>query len=394
MREHSLEACPVSAYQMGSRTFPGTQTPGKDSVAAKERAGGPGRHGPHPANDLRRGAGGRRVDRFCFPGAQRTPKPAPRHQAACPGGGRRTRLHPRPRGGGAACSAQGGQRGRHPAAVRARPGRWHLRGRRGEPAVPRPHQPRHRGCRPAPRLQPAGQLRRRGRPRLQQADLRPGQLERLSRQIPIVTLAGRPTKSTSNVDGDNTTGMRDLARHLVRDHGYRTLAYLGGHVDSPNNLARRAAFEAEVTEGGATVVDGPQWQGSSSAADGYSAAGGARVLDRLLAAGHVLPEAIACANDQSALGVVYALGQRGIDVPRDVAVTGFDDIPVARHLRPQLTTVRHPIQELGATAFEVLYSMIGNGEASRRDVVLPLRLIRRESCGCPPDSSTPAWRQA
>jgi LacI family transcriptional regulator len=223
--------------------------------------------------------------------------------------------------------------------------------------------------------------------------LDPGQLERLSRQIPIVTLAGRPTRHASNVDGDNRTGMRDLARHLVRDHGYRTLAYLGGHVDSPNNLARRAAFEAEVTEGGATFVDGPQWQGSSSAADGYSAAGGARVIDRLLADGQVLPQAIACANDQSALGVVYALGQRGIDVPGQVAVTGFDDIPVARHLRPQLTTVRQPIQEMGATAFEVLYSMIGNGEAARRDVVLPTRLIRRESCGCPPESSTPTWRE-
>ena len=107
-----------------------------------------------------------------------------------------------------------------------------------------------------------------------------------------------------------------------------------------------------------------------------------------------MPRAIACANDQSALGVVYALGQRHIDVPGQVAVTGFDDIPVARHLRPQLTTVRQPIQEMGATAFEVLYSMIGNGEAARRDVVLPTRLIRRESCGCPPESSAPTWREA
>ncbi len=49
---------------------------------------------------------------------------------------------------------------------------------------------------------------------------------------------------------------------------------------------------------------------------------------------------------------MYALGQHGIDVPGDVAVTGFDDIPMARHLRPQLTTVRQPIQEIGATAFE------------------------------------------
>jgi LacI family transcriptional regulator len=218
--------------------------------------------------------------------------------------------------------------------------------------------------------------------------LDPGQLERLSWQIPIVTLAGRPTKTTSNVGGDNQTGMRDIARHLLRDHGCRTLAYLGGHADSPDNLARGAAFEAEVTAAGATFLDGPQWQAN------YCAAGGARVIDRLLASGSTLPDAIACANDQTALGVVYALIQHGIDVPRDVAVTGFDDIPVARHVRPQLTTVRQPIQELGATAFEVLFSMIGHGGAARRDVVLPTRLIRRESCGCPPDHSSPTWRAA
>jgi LacI family transcriptional regulator len=216
--------------------------------------------------------------------------------------------------------------------------------------------------------------------------LGPSQLDRLSRQIPIVTLAGPATKSTSNVDGDNASGMRDLARHLIQDHGYRTLAYLRGHADSPNNLARRGAFEAEVTAAGATLVDGPQWQGN------YSAAGGARVIDRVLADRHTLPRAIACANDQSALGVVYALGQRGIDVPGDVAVTGFDDIPVARHLRPQLTTVRQPIQELGATAFEVLYSMISEAEPAQRDLVLPTRLIPRESCGCPADPATPTWR--
>jgi LacI family transcriptional regulator len=213
-----------------------------------------------------------------------------------------------------------------------------------------------------------------------------GQLERLSRQIPIVTLAGVVSPTTSNVGGDNRAGMREMARHLVRDHGYQTLAYLSGHPDSPDNLARQAAFRAEVTAAGGIFVEGPQWQGD------YCAAGGARVIGRLLAGEGTLPRAIACANDQSALGVVYALIQHGLDVPGDVAVTGFDDIPMARHLRPQLTTVRQPIQEMGATAFEVLYSMISDAEPARRDIVLPTRLIPRESCGCRPDPAAPAWR--
>ena len=71
-----------------------------------------------------------------------------------------------------------------------------------------------------------------------------------------------------------------------------------------------------------------------------------------------------------------------MDVPGEVAVTGFDDIPVARRLRPGLTTVRQPIQELGATAFELLESLVRNGQPEPRDVVLPTSLIVRESCGC------------
>ena len=79
---------------------------------------------------------------------------------------------------------------------------------------------------------------------------------------------------------------------------------------------------------------------------------------------------------------MYTLAQRGIKVPQDVAVTGFDDVPVARHLHPPLTTVRQPMHELGARAFEVLYTRISGADA-KRDIVLPVQLVVRESCGCP-----------
>jgi len=179
-----------------------------------------------------------------------------------------------------------------------------------------------------------------------------------------------------NVSADNRTGMAELARHLVRDHGYRRLAYIDGHADSPDNLARKDAFSEQVTADGAEFISGPRWQGS------YTASGGARVIEHLLASGDSLPQAIACANDQTALGVVYALMRHGIDVPGGVAVTGFDDIPVARHLHPQLTTVRQPITDLGASAFETMYSMITDAGHPRHDVILPTWMIRRESCGC------------
>jgi len=207
--------------------------------------------------------------------------------------------------------------------------------------------------------------------------LEPDQMDRLSRQLPIVTLAGYATPTTANVHGDNKAGMRALARHLLRDHGYPTAGYLGGYADSPDSIERQQVLAAEAAEAGADLDCGPAWQGY------YFASGGSRVIDQLLAAGRRLPRAIVCANDQTALGVMSALRRHGIDVPGQVAVTGFDDIPLARHLRVSLTTVRQPIRQLGTAAFDVLYSMLNREVLPARDIVLPTELIRRESCGCP-----------
>ncbi|MGH3249622.1 MAG: LacI family DNA-binding transcriptional regulator [Trebonia sp.] len=206
--------------------------------------------------------------------------------------------------------------------------------------------------------------------------LDPAQIAEISRQVPIVTLAGIPSPTTANVGSDNVTGMRALARHLLYDHGYTTLGYLGGYGDSPDSQARQRTLAAEAAAAGAVLYSGPQWQGN------YYAAGAAVVTERLMASPAPLPRVIVCANDQTALGVMYALRRSGIDVPGQVAVTGFDDIPMARHVHPQLTTVRQSIAQLGETAFEVLDSMVSREAPAERDIALPTRLMCRESCGC------------
>jgi LacI family transcriptional regulator len=207
-------------------------------------------------------------------------------------------------------------------------------------------------------------------------------IARVASIVPVVTLAGSPTPESMNVRCDNESGMRALVRHLVVDHHYGSVAYLSGRGDSPDNRARARIFEAEAAAAGADIQVGPAWQGN------YSAAGGAKVITSLLDAGTALPRAIVCASDQTAIGAMHALAQRGIRVPQDVAVTGFDDVPVARHLHPPLTTVRQPMQELGAKAFEVLHSRI-SAAGGEPEIVLPVQLIVRESCGCP-RSSVPA----
>jgi LacI family transcriptional regulator len=207
-----------------------------------------------------------------------------------------------------------------------------------------------------------------------------GGIARLADLVPIVTLAGSPTPASMNVRCDNESGMRALLRHLVADHGYRSLAYLAGNADSPDSRARARVFEGEAAAAGARVQAGPAWQGN------YSAAGGAGVITSVLDRGGDLPRAIVCANDQTALGVMHALARRGIAVPGEVAVTGFDDVPVARHLHPPLTTVRQPIRDLGATAFDVLYGRI-SARGGDPETVLPVRLVVRESCGCGSDAT-------
>ncbi|MGA7910451.1 MAG: LacI family DNA-binding transcriptional regulator [Candidatus Dormiibacterota bacterium] len=210
------------------------------------------------------------------------------------------------------------------------------------------------------------------------------EITRLASMVPVVTLAGRTGRGWMNVRCDNEAGMREIVHHLAVDHGYRSLAYLSGRSDSPDNRSRARTFETEATAAGARIYLGSEWQGD------YSAAGGAKIVSQLLDAGRKMPRAIVCANDQTALGAMHALARRGIKVPTEVAVTGFDDVPVARHMHPPLTTVRQPMQELGATAFDVLYSRISTGK-SERDLVLPVKLVIRESCGC---TNVPAAQKA
>ncbi len=212
----------------------------------------------------------------------------------------------------------------------------------------------------------------------------PAGIVRLADRIPVVTLSATPTRASVNVGGDNVAGMRELTRHLLETHGYRSIAYVAGHLDSPDNVARLHAVREVASKYGVFVAAGPRWAGGS-----YSAAGGAQVIRRILREGAAPPRAVCCANDLSALGVIHELRTHGYDVPGDVAVTGFDDLPLARHIDPPLTTVRQPIQRLGAMAFDVLFSMIKGERPAQRQILLPVAPVYRASCGCPAAATPP-----
>lgn len=200
----------------------------------------------------------------------------------------------------------------------------------------------------------------------------------IARNFPVVLLAGSGRSRTAvTVRADNQMGMRLLADHLVVEHGLRRLAFLAGSTGSPDSDARAQSFRAEAERLGATLEPPEWWEGD------FTSAGAAAVVRRRLARGGPLPQAIACANDSSAVGAQHALAAAGVQVPTDVAVAGFDDIPLARHLTPALTTVHQPIQQLGMVAVEALIGKVEGAAGGSRDIVLPTQLVVRASCGCP-----------
>ncbi|MEI5035251.1 substrate-binding domain-containing protein [Streptomyces sp. S1A(2023)] len=120
--------------------------------------------------------------------------------------------------------------------------------------------------------------------------------------------------------------------------------------------------------------------GMMTQAEGALAAG--TLLDRSEGTGVERPEAMLFANDQMAVGALQALERRDVRVPEDIAVTGFDGIPLSRIVRPPLTTVRQPIRQLGEQAVELLVQRLADPGRAPVSLELPVSVTRRASCGC------------
>ncbi|MFF9506476.1 LacI family DNA-binding transcriptional regulator [Streptomyces sp. NPDC014724] len=203
-------------------------------------------------------------------------------------------------------------------------------------------------------------------------------LEVISRRLPVVMLAGpREIDHLDHIVVANADGERELARHLIEDHGLRRLAFVGGEADSPDAEARFLGFQEACRDAGLPVPDEPDLR-----AEPMTQAEGARAAEALLDRPGERPEGVLFANDQMAVGALRALERRGVRVPEDVAVTGFDGIPLSRIVRPPLTTVRQPIRQLGEQAVELLVQRLGNSGREPVSLMLPVSVIRRASCGC------------
>lgn len=203
-------------------------------------------------------------------------------------------------------------------------------------------------------------------------------LEVISRRLPVVMIAGpREIDHLDHIVVANADGERELARHLIEDHGLRRLAFVGGEVESPDAEARFLGFRQACRDAGLPVPDAPDLR-----AEMMTQAEGARAAEELLDRDGERPQGVLFANDQMAVGALRALERRGVRVPEDIAVTGFDGIPLSRIVRPPLTTVRQPIRQLGEQAVELLVQRLGDSGSEPVSLMLPVSLIRRASCGC------------
>jgi len=192
------------------------------------------------------------------------------------------------------------------------------------------------------------------------------------RGIPFVVVGDTCSpEDYASVDVDNTAGAFMLVDHLL-SLGHRRIAYLGGMPSMRFSTARLKGYIDALSQCGVSPDAGWISHGDLPIEDGYVRA--MALLD--LPAGQ-RPTALFCVTDRVAIGALRALNERGVQVPLEMSVAGFDDDPGAERSMPPLTTVRQPYREIGEHAVEILLGQIA-GEKSRQ-LVLPGELVIRAS---------------
>ena len=198
-------------------------------------------------------------------------------------------------------------------------------------------------------------------------------VQRWAQQAPLVLL-NREVEGVASVTYDNAGGLRAIVQHLVA-LGHRTIAYAGGPERSWSSRQRREAFLAadQGTPDLATIDLGffpPSFEGGVQAADLAIAAGATAVVGY---------------NDLMAVGLIHRLRQRGLRVPEDVSVSGFDNIPISTMIWPNLTTIDNPRTQIGKAGVDwIVGSLRGQKEPVEPTDPIPVQLIVRGSTGVAP----------
>ncbi len=208
--------------------------------------------------------------------------------------------------------------------------------------------------------------------------------ENLPAGFPVVLLNSVIRRSGyGSILVDNYGGAFAMVRHMIH-LGHRRIAFVTGPANNHDASERLRGYrDALRRHAGTSALEIP---GDFREEAGYRAA--SRILRS-----RPRPAAVFAANDAMAIGLLCAFRERGVRVPEEMALAGFDDIPIARFVTPPLTTVRVPIADLGSRATaRLLHALEGSDGRARRHEVLPTTLVVRSSCGTAPKPKIFAWK--
>ncbi len=175
---------------------------------------------------------------------------------------------------------------------------------------------------------------------------------------------------------DNRKIFKDITNHFIKDHGFERICFMSGPLDIKDGLTRYEGFVDAMKEAGLSISHNQFFEGN------YWRNKGVEACDRFLdVKDGKLPQAIVCANDYMAISILEELRNRGIRVPEDICVSGFDDIPECRNVSPTLTTVKVLPAAFIKGAFDTI-EHIWNGENIEESTKIGCEFVFRESCGC------------
>jgi len=194
--------------------------------------------------------------------------------------------------------------------------------------------------------------------------------------IPIISI-GIEIEGISSILIDNKKAFRDLLIHLIKVHQYNKIAFIKGPGQNVDAEIRFSVFKSVLDEFKMTLNEKLVVQGN------FLKNSGKEAVKILLDEREEDIDLIIGSNDYTALGVIEELQERGINVPDDIAVIGFDNIIEGRYCKPRLTTINQPVFNMGYKAINLLYKKLNNkDDKDIKKIVLPSDIIIRESCGC------------
>jgi LacI family transcriptional regulator len=197
--------------------------------------------------------------------------------------------------------------------------------------------------------------------------------------LPIVVIdpINMPRARVVSVGSTNFTGGYTATQHLL-DLGHRRIAYIGGPATAACNVARMHGYRSAMEAAEAPITKSYVRKGTFSYSDGLTEGAALLALSQP-------PTAIFAANDETALGVLEAARTRGLRIPADLSVVGFDDTEVARLASPPLTTVAQPLRKMGAVALRTALRLAAGERVDSHHVELATDLVVRDSTAPPPE---------